>query len=472
MQLIQKHGKQYLTDAKKIAEAATAKDGNPPVSDQAYIAVTNNKRHLTLFYQTPTHTKPSTHQKNRPQNQPNPAAFTIQGENEIDLVVHPAHRGRGIARSVLATLLAARARQPLKCWQHGQNPAARALLAGSGFKPARTLLQMRVAVPASAPPPHVLPGFELISFASAKRVEQGRDWVAVNSAAFASHPEQGRLTVDDFLALTGEDWFLAEDLLLLYAVPAGSSPAGSTSAELLHDGVVRVEPALAESVPAGQVTADSLPADSLPTVPFPAGPLPATPVTADPLPIVPVSAGSARHGLASLTPSPAGSACLARQGLASLDTSRQEPASRESMLRESSAQESTSTWHSLDGAMPAVNGTVSARAVHGSSRTPHASGRQLAGYAWVKTVPGGGESRGRRQDAQCELYAIAVSPDFAGQGFGRLLLQAAFHQMLTHSPLSISLYVDADNIAAVRLYEKAGFTVSRTSVQWLLAGSE
>ena len=47
--------------------------------------------------------------------------------------------------------------------------------------------------------------------------DQADDWVRVNAAAFASHPEQGQMSRADFDALTWEPWFAADDLRLAYA---------------------------------------------------------------------------------------------------------------------------------------------------------------------------------------------------------------------------------------------------------------
>src|SRR5699024_5570192 len=40
------------------------------------------------------------------------------------------------------------------------------------------------------------------------------DWVALNAEVFASHPEQGRLTLADLQARVNESWFEAENFWL------------------------------------------------------------------------------------------------------------------------------------------------------------------------------------------------------------------------------------------------------------------
>ena len=55
-------------------------------------------------------------------------------------------------------------------------------------------------------------------FRSARPFEPGRDedeWLRVNAAAFAHHPEQGRLTRADLDERTDQDWFDPAGLLLV-----------------------------------------------------------------------------------------------------------------------------------------------------------------------------------------------------------------------------------------------------------------
>jgi mycothiol synthase len=96
-------------------------------------------------------------------------------------------------------------------WAHGDHPAARILAARHGLEPVRTLLQLRAAI-RDARPAARSSGTEVAAF------RPGIDdaaWLAVNAAAFASHPEQGRLTQNDLDARKAEEWFEPLDFLLL-----------------------------------------------------------------------------------------------------------------------------------------------------------------------------------------------------------------------------------------------------------------
>lgn len=187
--------------AQEILEEATSFDGTPPVSDQALLAVSPGRRVLIELDD----------------------AIGLIGEGEVDLVVRPAARGQGIARSLLRALLsselAARSAE-LRAWAHGENPAASALLTAAGFTPVRELLRLSLnpshlgqEVERSRPIPE---GFEVIPFDPANSAHAD-DWVRVNARAFASHPEQGAVTRTDFDALLHEPWFNAGDLRLAYS---------------------------------------------------------------------------------------------------------------------------------------------------------------------------------------------------------------------------------------------------------------
>ncbi|MFC6233782.1 GNAT family N-acetyltransferase, partial [Leucobacter soli] len=68
----------------------------------------------------------------------------------------------------------------------------------------------------------LLEGFAVQAF-DPRDDEQAERWVRVNAAAFASHPEQGAVTLEDFAATTREAWFDPEDLLLAFDTGATTS---------------------------------------------------------------------------------------------------------------------------------------------------------------------------------------------------------------------------------------------------------
>jgi len=210
--------------AREIAAAAEEADGRPPVSDQALLAMTAGQRELLLFS---IDAGPDSE----------PVAFGIVGAGEVDLVGSPEWRGRGIGSTALTVLLE-RAGQntALLAWSHGENPAADALLARAGFAPVRSLYRMaldpvRLPVADGGLASVTLPeGFALRSFNPSSPVD-AREWVRVNAAAFASHPEQGRITEEDFAGMRDEPWFDPADLLLLEG-PTGT--VGYTWVKTVH----------------------------------------------------------------------------------------------------------------------------------------------------------------------------------------------------------------------------------------------
>jgi mycothiol synthase len=79
---------------------------------------------------------------------------------------------------------------------------------------------------------------------------------------------------------------------------------------------------------------------------------------------------------------------------------------------------------------------------------------RLAGFCWTKL-------HHTDQEVVGEIYVIAVDPDFHGRGLGTELTLAGLDSITDRGVPVADLYVDADNVAAVRLYERLGFGVHR-----------
>jgi mycothiol synthase len=190
-----------LTDAeqaqvRELARRAAAEDGVGPLSEQTVLnlaAGAGRVRHLLLpaegialggYAQLD-----------------DPAAPDASGE----LVVDPEARRRGLGTALVEAVLADA--PAARLWSHGRLPAAAALAARTGLEPVRELHKMaRPLGPADLDPAAVaLPeGF------SARAFEPGRDeepWLATNAAAFAHHPEQGRMTLADLQDRMAQPWF-------------------------------------------------------------------------------------------------------------------------------------------------------------------------------------------------------------------------------------------------------------------------
>jgi mycothiol synthase len=137
------------------------------------------------------------------------ATDLVEGAS-AELVVDPAARGRGIGRALVAALIR-NAGDRLRLWAHGEHPAAQRLAEGMGFSRIRALWQMRRSLFAPLPEFALPPGVVLRTF------RPGIDdaaWLALNAAAFADHPEQGRWTLEDLHQRMAELWFDPAGFLL------------------------------------------------------------------------------------------------------------------------------------------------------------------------------------------------------------------------------------------------------------------
>ena len=77
---------------------------------------------------------------------------------------------------------------------------------------------------------------------------------------------------------------------------------------------------------------------------------------------------------------------------------------------------------------------------------------RVVGFHWTK-VHTGGEGVADLG----EVYAVGVDPEQQGGGLGRALTAAGINHLAEEGLEEVMLYVDADNTAAVSLYESLGF---------------
>lgn len=84
---------------------------------------------------------------------------------------------------------------------------------------------------------------------------------------------------------------------------------------------------------------------------------------------------------------------------------------------------------------------------------PASTAEEILGFHWTKIHPATGH-----QGALGEVYVVGVAPAAQGMGLGRVLTAAGIRYLQQAGLEAIMLYVDADNTAAVSLYQKLGFS--------------
>jgi mycothiol synthase len=84
------------------------------------------------------------------------------------------------------------------------------------------------------------------------------------------------------------------------------------------------------------------------------------------------------------------------------------------------------------------------------------TGGLMAGFHWTKVQdPGVGE-----------VYVVGVDPAEQGSGLGRALTLAGLHHLRDRGVAQAMLYVDEDNVPAIRIYEALGFTRTRIDAMY------
>ena len=130
--------------------------------------------------------------------------------SELNLVVHPSARGKGVGSALLGQVLDAAGDAPLRAWSHTDHPAAARLASSYDFEKVRELWVMRRPT-SLALPELVLPdGIIVRGF----RDSDTSELLRLNAASFAAHPEQGGMDEASFAERTAEPWFDPAGLLV------------------------------------------------------------------------------------------------------------------------------------------------------------------------------------------------------------------------------------------------------------------
>lgn len=171
----------------------TAHDGISPINESASLGI-DGLRDADFFFMG---------------RRSDPHGFVVCDEREstLQVGVHPQHRRQGVATELLTEAL--RAYPTFSLWAFGTLPGAPELARRMRMVATRELLRMERDLPVVGDDATAA-GYEIGPFMTGDREQV----VAVNAAAFAHHPEQGRLTVEEFDQLTAQDWFDPEGLFV------------------------------------------------------------------------------------------------------------------------------------------------------------------------------------------------------------------------------------------------------------------
>jgi mycothiol synthase len=84
---------------------------------------------------------------------------------------------------------------------------------------------------------------------------------------------------------------------------------------------------------------------------------------------------------------------------------------------------------------------------------------RMAGFHWTKIHQEQGGAEG-------EVYVVGVDPGEQGSGLGRALTLAGLGYLRDRGLAQAMLYVDEDNVPAIRMYQALGFTRTRTDAMY------
>ena len=180
----------------RLAAAAAAADGVGPLSEQVRLHLAFGGGHGTrdLLLRRGPALAGYSHL-----GAPDPA-----GHRSGELVIHPAHRRRGLGLALARAAVGEAGPLAVRIWAHGDLPAAAALAGAAGFTQMRSLFLMRRSLREPLPEPRLPEGVTLRTFTPG---QDEAEWLALNAAAFATHPEQGSWTRAELEHREAQPWF-------------------------------------------------------------------------------------------------------------------------------------------------------------------------------------------------------------------------------------------------------------------------
>jgi len=184
-------------EVRRIARASTANDGSITLNEQALLQLKNRGlRDAELWL--------------------GGDGFALRHSDVLDLAVHPSSRRQGVGTALAAAALPAG--RKVDAWSHGDHPGAARLAELLSIPRERELVIMRRSLRSPLGVAAVPEGVTVRAFEPG----DAQALLDVNAHAFAHHPEQGHMTLEDFRERTSESWFDPAGLFL--AVPSDPGP--------------------------------------------------------------------------------------------------------------------------------------------------------------------------------------------------------------------------------------------------------
>lgn len=196
----------YAAELRRIGEACDIADGAITLNEQACLQLKYRGLRDARLWIT--------------RDDGEATGFALLHGEILDLAVHPQARGKGRGTALAHAALAETER--VEAWSHADHPAAARIAAHFNLPRERDL---RIMSRPTSEPVTIMPmpaGIGVRTFTDADQDAL----LAINAHAFATHPEQGHMTLEDFRERTNEPWFDPQGLFLAVSTEAPDEVLG------------------------------------------------------------------------------------------------------------------------------------------------------------------------------------------------------------------------------------------------------